>query len=116
MLEIRMVRGDILTKTFTLREADGSVYADYPQEIYFTVKNAATDKEYRFQKRLTDGGILWIDDGQFEFTIRPEDTNDLSFSKYAFDIEIVNLPRIKKSFVGDLYIEKEVTHACNEGG
>ena len=114
-MEIRMARGDITTKSFTIKNKDGTLYSEEPDDIYFTVKSSANDKEYKFQKRLVTGTIESIDTGKYQFTILPEDTNDLGFSTYDFDIEIVKLPGLKKTFYGKLILEKEVTHACNEG-
>ena len=115
-MEIRMPRGDIVSRSFTIKQKDGTVYTDTPDEIYFTVKDSANYKEYRFQKRLTDGGIVNIEPGKDQFSIMPEDTNDLSFSTYDFDIEIVKAPGLKRTFFGKFILEKEVTHAYNEGG
>lgn len=114
-MEIRMARGDIKTKTFTIRRKDKSVYQDTPDEIYFTVKKYHTDHEFLFQKRLSDGKIASIEAGKYQFTIQPEDTNNLDFGEYEFDIEIVKAPNIKETFCGILNLDKEVTHANNEG-
>lgn len=115
-MEIRMARGDILSKSFTIKNKDGTVYSETPDEIYMTVKVSARDRAYKFQKRLSDGGVVNIGPGRYQFTIQPEDTNGLGFGPYDFDIEIVKSPSLKKTFCGKLMLEKEVTHACNEGG
>lgn len=114
-MEIRMARGDITTKTFTVKNSDGTAYQDTPDEIYFTVKKYHTDHEFLFQKRLSTGRIANVDTGKYQFTIQPEDTNGLAFGDYDFDIEIVKAPSLKKTFYGKLYLDKEVTHANNEG-
>jgi len=111
-----MARGDIVSRSFTIKNKDGTVFSETPDEIYLTAKTSAYDREYKFQKRLSDGGIVNVAPGKYQFTIIPEDTNALCFSIYYFDIEIVKMPSLKKTFFGQLVIEKEVTHACNEGG
>lgn len=114
-IELIMRRGDILSKTFSFK-IGGATYTEYPDEIYFTVKNHAKDNEYLFQKTLSNGGIVAIEPGRYTVTIMPEDTNDLTFSRYDFDFEIVKMPNLKRTFTGILDIRKEVTHARNEGG
>lgn len=114
-MEIRMARGDIEPKTFKIQYANGTLYEDIPDEIYFTVKNKASDHDYKFQKRLSDGGIVMVEPGKYSFTINPEDTNNLNFgASYDFDFEIVKGNELKKTFCGKLVLEKEVTHAYNE--
>lgn len=115
-MEIRMARGDIVTRSFTIKNKNGTLYTDVPDEIYFTVKTSASERAFKFQKRLSNGGIVNTDPGKYQFAIEPEDTNNLGFGMYDFDIEIVKAPTLKKTFFGNLIIEKEVTHACNEGG
>lgn len=114
-MEIRMARGDIITKSFTIKNADKTAYSETPDEIYLTVKKNYTDHEFLFQKRLSNGTIANIDTGKYQFTIQPEDTNGLFFGEYDFDIEIVKAPNLKKTFSGRLFLEKETTHANNEG-
>ena len=87
-LMIKMARGDVEIKNFTVKQ-NGSAWSETPDEIYFTVKSNANDKDYKFQKRLSDGGIVLVETGKYQIKIEPEDTNGLSFSKYDFDIEIV---------------------------
>lgn len=115
-MEIRMARGDITSRSFTIKNKDGTVFDETPDEIYFTVKESARDRDYLFQKRLSDGGIIGIEDHKYQVTILAEDTNGLNFGTYDFDIEIVKEPSLKKTFCGKFILEKEVTHACNEGG
>lgn len=114
--QIEMVRGDLRSKTFNLLTDSGSVLELEPEEIYFTVKNNSLNTKYRFQKRLSDGGIVKLATGKYMLTIEPEDTDDLDFVMYDCDIEIVryNNPKLKRTFNGKLIINKESTHHCNE--
>lgn len=113
-MEIVMARGDLETRTFTLKNKNGTIYQTAPDEIYFTVKANAADRNYKFQKRLSDGGITFVETGKYQFTILPEDTDGLGFGTYDFDIELVKAPSLKKTFCGKLVIDKEVTHHNNE--
>lgn len=114
-MEIRMARGDLVTKTFRLLKKDKTTYETEPDEIYFTVKTVASECDFKFQKRLSRGEIIRVEQGKYQFTILPQDTDGLLFSNYDFDIEIVKEGTLKRTFTGQLVLTKEVTHACNEG-
>lgn len=116
MMKIEMARGDIHKQRFTLLGGDGQPYVEPLDNIYFTVKENAKDREYKFQKRMSDDDIVWVDSGTYQFTIMPDDTNNLKFGEYDCDIEIVRSGTLKKTFLGKLIIGREVTHAYNEGG
>ena len=114
MMEIYMARGDMLPVPFLVKGPDKSPYTEEFDNIYMTVKKYANDKNYKFQKRLSDGGIEQIGDGEYQFTIEPSDTDCLPFGDYDFDIELVIDEFLKKTFCGVLHLEKEVTHRYNE--
>lgn len=109
-----MARGDMITREFCVLGSDKKPFTEKFDNIYFTVKRNSNDKEFKFQKRLSDGGIIEIGDGIYQFTINPEDTDPLVFADYEFDIELVINGEIKQTFCGVLHITKEVTHAYNE--
>jgi len=113
-MQIVMPRGDLVKKTFVIRMPDKTPYTDALDEIYLTVKKSYLERNYKFQKRLSDGGIEYIGDGRYKFAIEPEDTNTLEFGDYDFDIEIVKIGEIKKTFTGTLTLTMESTHAVNE--
>ena len=114
MLRIEMARGDLETRTFHVNNPDKSPFVDDFDNIYMTVKKYANDKKYIFQKRLSDGGIIKVDDGVYQFTIMPGDTDNMAFGDYDFDIELVIDNVLKKTFMGVLALGKEATHHCNE--
>ena len=70
------------------------------------------EKEPLFQKTLDNG--ITFDSEYYHVVINPEDTNDLPFSKLAYDIEIISDNKVKTIYVGELELTKEVTFACNE--
>lgn len=111
---ISMPRGDMVAKSFAVCAADGSPLTDTLDEIYITVKKCFRDKTFKFQKRLSNGDITSLGEGRYQFTIMPEDTDNLDFGEYVFDIELVITGRLKKTFVGKLRLTDEVTYASNE--
>lgn len=111
---ITMPRGDIRHVSFTISDCEDEP-VDYEfDDIYFTVKESFSRSSYLFQKKLSAGTIT-EENGVYWFTIMPEDTNNLKFKTYDFDIEIVSeADEIKQTFVGTLELTKESTHASNE--
>lgn len=113
MVEIRMHRGDLQEVDFEIVDGDGEEVGGI-DEIFFTVKAIMSQSDLIMQKRLSSGEITKAE-GLYHFTINPADTDNLGFNSYPFDIEIVG-PGLKKTFLGKLTLEPEVTHAVNEGG
>lgn len=114
MMRISMPRGDMREQAFSVK-LNQEPFVDEFDEIYFTVKKNFKDKNFLFQKRMTTGEIEPVENGMYQFVILPEDTNDLNFDDYVFDIELVINGRLKRTYVGTLSLTPESTYACNEG-
>lgn len=114
-MEIVMPRGDIRRVNFSVKDQSGSPVDIVFDEIYITFKKDFLMRDFIFQKRLTDGTVMETEPGEYEFTILPEDTNDLRVTSYVFDIELISGAEIKQTFVGKLTLTNEVTFAANEG-
>ncbi len=114
-MQISMPRGDMRSVSFSVQDPGQAVFADEFDDIYFTVKKQIKDKTYCFQKRLSSGDIVKTEDGTYEFTIMPEDTDNMCFGEYMFDIELVIVGELKQTFVGKFILTAEVTFAENEG-
>lgn len=113
-MHIIMPRGDIRHVSFTISDSQDEPVSYEFDDIYFTVKDSYSRSAYVFQKKLSDGTIR-EEDGTYWFTIMPEDTNELKFKTYDFDIEIVSeADEIKQTFTGVLELTPESTHAENE--
>ena len=113
-MKITFPRGDLYAFPFSI-EIDGETMTDTVDEIWFTVKKKYTDPEALISKRLTAGTITSDGKGMYVVTIRPEDTEELCFGSYVFDIQVQKLPRIKKTITGTLELTPEVTWKGNEG-
>lgn len=112
-MEIEMPRGDLRNVSFSIKN-NGVLVDVVFDEIYVTFKKNEYSKDALFQKKLTDGTITKGNDNIYYFTINPEDTDDLTYGNYLFDIEIVKIGTIKKTIVGTLILTKEATFATNE--
>ncbi len=111
---IRMPRGDIRLVRFLVNDPDGTVTNIDFTEIYFTVKKTPRDNTYKFQKRLSRGEIIKLGNGDYEVRIEPDDTNNLTYGNYKFDVQLMYATQLKETFVGDFIITEEVTFASNE--
>lgn len=111
---ITMARGDIFPFSFGVY-SDNELISEEMDDIYFTVKNSHYSHDFLFQKRLSDGSIASDGEGGYSIFIDPEDTDNLDFGEYEFDIEIIKRSSaIKRTFTGILCLTEEVTHANNE--
>ncbi len=116
---IRMPRGDLRLERFLVNDLDGEITNVDFTEIYFTVKKTSKINSYLFQKKLSSGGIVKLGRGDYQLRIEPEDTDNLSYGNYRFDIQLVfidssNQIQIKETFSGDLILTDEVTFRSNE--
>lgn len=114
MMQIAMPRGDIRNVIFTVYDDQDAIVTQSFDEIFFTVKQHHTDRNAVIQKRLSDGSIQSRGNGEYALQFAPEDTNNLDFRMYEFDIEILKGSMLKQTFAGELAILPEVTHARNE--
>lgn len=114
--ELTLIRGDSYRLTFSLFNKKGEpiVLADNDM-CYFTVKEKLTHEEYIFQKKYGDGITYNSQTGLYEIRLSPEDTCDLDFASYKFDIKVKIGEEIVKTILrGVLILMINVTHRCNE--
>lgn len=111
---IELIRNDSLTLKFQRIAADGNVITEEADKIFFTVKQNNTTPTVVFQKTKQDMEFD-TETGTYRFTILPEDTVNLPYGTYKYDLEVVNGTDYKKTIsIGDFIIEDEVTFASNE--
>ena len=90
MVNIDIVRGDNRTFKFQRKTAEGVVLTDTPNEMYITFKANNLQKEYYIQKVYTNEEITYNSSTHYwSFELTPEDTNELAYGDYMFDIEII---------------------------
>ncbi len=112
MLNIEFARGDSYERGFLVKRG-GQTVTDAFDDIFFTVKKSYRDKEFILQKKLSDGSIRTDGDGHYTLVIRSADTDNLAFGEYDCDIEFL-AGEYKKTFIGKLTLNKEVTYTGNE--
>lgn len=111
-INLSQIRGDTVSYKFQ-RKNDAGVITTRPEELFFTVKEAATQEKFVFQKRLDD--MTLDEDGTYHFTVEPANTNGLQYGDYVFDIEVID-SGVKSTVAFGVYtILPEVTWVENEG-
>ena len=99
---IRLTRGDTARLTIPIiNSASNSEYAMQSGDVlFFTVKKSAKDTNYLFQKKVIGANSIHI---------KPEDTDNLSFGKYKYDVQLTTAS-------GDVYtiIEPSVFEIMEE--
>jgi len=111
---IRMPRGDIRLVRFIVNNPDGTQTDIDFTEVYFTVKKTSKERPFQFQERLSTGGITKVNLGEYQVKIEPEDTANMTYGNYKFDIQFVYEDQLKETFVGDFILTEEITFNENE--
>lgn len=109
---LEMTRGDTTGWKFQRLDADGQVITIIADELYFTVKGSFQDTNFKFQKTLND--MTFDEDGTYHFVINPEDTNDLNFGNYVYDLEVIQSSVKTTISKGKFVLDTESTWAINE--
>lgn len=111
---LEMTRGDTLRFKFQRKTENEEIIYEKLDKMYFTVKKNRETKKVLIQK-TSDHGITYDEGtGYYHVVIEPEDTDNLSYGKYYFDVEITKNDIVKTIILGTLQINKEVTFACNK--
>lgn len=110
---ISITRGDTQILKFQRRNKDG-IITTKANEMYFTIKENTNQKKYLLQKKLDDGISFNNEDYYYRITINSTDTDDLSYGKYKYDIEVKDTNYVKTISIGDFIITEEVTFVGNE--
>lgn len=114
IVNLSQTRGDSKAYQFQrTNKADGSVITREPDTIYLTVKKNYDTEDFLFQKTKADFTI--DEDGTYHFEIKPEDTENLRYGKYVYDIQVTTDGKVTTLVKGAFGIEKESTWAVNEG-
>ena len=108
---MEMVRGDTAKYKFRRYDANGEVIGTKADAIYFTVKKNGYSNEVLLQKTIND--MEFDDNAYYHFTIEPEDTDNLEYGTYQYDVEVIQEGN-KTTTRGELVINEEITFASDE--
>ena len=82
--DLSMIRGDSESITLSLKDGDAAIPFVTGETVYFTVKGSAIVDEIALQKIVTE----FNEDGNCIIEIAPNDTKDLRFGSYVYDIQL----------------------------
>lgn len=110
-----ITRGDTFDIKFQRKNKNKEVIKEQPDKMYFTVKQDDNTVDTVFQKTLGDGSISFDSETYYyNLTIEPEDTNDLDYGTYYYDIEVIIGTKVKTIAKGTINITSEITFSVNE--
>lgn len=107
--DISMIRGDSESLTISCSNEKGEKIPFVAGDIvYLTVKKSAINVEKAFQIVVT----AFTEDGNAIMAIHHNDTKDLSFGIYVYDVQLSKLDGTVKTLIplSKFVLEKEVTH------
>lgn len=90
------------------------VITKVPDKMYFTVKRSCCEDEPVLQKTLGNGIVYDEQTAIYYVSISKTDTCELMYFDYEYDIEIIDGAVTTTILIGELKVEKEVTHLRNE--
>nr|DAL21159.1 MAG TPA_asm: hypothetical protein [Caudoviricetes sp.] len=105
-----LTRGD--SAYFELSIKDENNELTTVDKIFMTVKEDWDSDTIKFQKKIDKG--IYFEDGIYKIFIDPEDTNELEFGRYVYDVEIIKGDIKTTIEAGILNINHEVTCASDE--
>lgn len=110
---MEFTRGDTYRFRFQRKDVNGNVITQKSQKMWFTVKRNYRTTEKVLQKTLEKDEIKFDSDYYYHILIQHEDTKDLNYARYVYDIQVENDGVVKTIALGDLRLTNEVTF---EGG
>lgn len=105
-------RGNTGEFKFQRKDANGHPILTVATKVYFTVKRNTEEVNYLFQKTLDD--MTFDGEGYYHLTIDPEDTANLEYGDYVYDVEVIVEDYKNTPVVGILTICDVVTFPQNE--
>lgn len=115
-VKFEFYRGDTYSRDFTIEGYENKI-----DNIYFTVKEAETDKKAKLSKTLGEG-ITLVDETEtlktYNLFINSSDTENLKTDfPYFFDIEIITNtekePIVKTIITGTMTLTADITRSFN---
>lgn len=112
-MEIRLTRGDTKYVKFKLKDKNGeNLVLGEGEKLYWTMKKNSTSTDKLAQKVYpTD---ITYEDGWYQFTILPADTEKLDYGTYEYDIEYKKSTFVQTLDLGYVIITKEITFKEDE--
>lgn len=106
-------RGDTCPVSFDITDTEGNSLDLSSSEIYFTLKKSYATSNYVLQKKKSTGGIT-IEGTNGSLVLTHNDTAELSYGNYVYDIQIKSGDYVKTLCLGTITLTNESTWKANE--
>lgn len=112
-MDFEFTRGDTQFIRFKLKDASGEpLQLELTDNMYFTVKTDANSTKVLLQKKFPED--IEYQDGYYVFTITSEDTSNMAYGDYQYDIEVKSNDVVKTIGQGTITLTEEITHRRDE--
>lgn len=112
-MDIQFTRGDTQIIKFQLKDANNNLLElTDTDRLYFTVKDNSKSNKVSIQKTNIDG--IEYRDGFYILVITSEDTSNLQYKDYQFDIEFKSGDFVKTLTIGTITLTEEITWRGDE--
>lgn len=112
-IDFEFPRGDTCPISFDITDSEGNELDLSTSEIYFTMKNNYNTTSYIVQKKKSLGGIT-VNGKQGSLVLTHDDTAELNYGKYVYDIQIKSGTYVKTLAIGQITLTNESTFKSNE--
>lgn len=112
-MDLEFTRGDTQYIKFQLKDGNGeNLRLTNSENLYFTVKENQNSKKILIQKIFPLE--IKYSDGYYVFEITSEDTSDLAYNTYQYDIELKSGNYVKTLGFGTITLTDEITFRRDE--
>lgn len=113
-MDIEFARGDTQPLKFQIKDNNGNILKmDSSDELIFTIKKNYSTKQKLMQKKLSNGSIYY-DSGYYFIILSHEDTANLKYGTYVYDIQLMSGEIVATLVLGTITLTEEVTHIEDE--
>lgn len=106
-------RGDTCPIEFELTDSLGNEVDLKNAEIYFTLKSNYNTPNFILQKKYSNGDFD-VNKSNITMLLSHEDTANLNYGKYVYDISFKSGDYVKTLAIGEITLTKESTFINNE--
>ncbi len=112
-MDLEFTRGDTQFIKFQLKNGQNEpIEPTIDDNLYFTVKQSKNSTKVLIQKKYPDS--IQYADGYFYFTLESNDTCNLAYGTYQYDIELKSGDYVKTLGFGTITLTDEITFKGDE--
>jgi hypothetical protein len=112
--DMELIRGDTLPISFNIQDNEGNpLVPTLDDELYFTMKKNYNSPSFVCQKKLSSGDFEIVED-KIRFVLTHEDTANLGYGEYVYDIQLSTGNYVKTIVLGTITLTEESTWINNE--